>query len=161
MNHIFTEGGMVDTLQYSFYKEQGLNSAAQYLYSSGNHLPTELEFAKIIWPAAGASSSARELAQYVITLQQGKYFDLEHLESLWSPYRLNNGGTEGFSELENGYASGWQVISRQEHPAVSASGGDHSTIIIYPDEDLSIIVVTNLYGSLPIQFVDEVAQYYR
>ena len=35
-----------------------------------------------------------------------------------------------------------------------------STMIHYPEDNLSIVVLTNLLGSLPIQFVDEIAGLY-
>lgn len=55
----------------------------------------------------------------------------------------------------------WQVISRDQHPAVSASGGNAVTLIIYPREAMSIVVLTNVLGSLPIEFVDTIADFYR
>jgi tetratricopeptide (TPR) repeat protein len=52
------------------------------------------------------------------------------------------------------------VENRKAHRGVSASGGNANTLIIYPEDDLSIIVLTNLMGALPIQFVDEIASIY-
>ena len=106
------------------------------------------------------SATATELAQYAIALEQEKLLDKKYLKELWTPTRLNNGKTAGFSELENGYALGWQTILREQHPAVSASGGDSNSTVIYPEDNLAIIVLTNKLGSLPIFFIDEIAGFY-
>lgn len=104
------------------------------------------------------SSTATELANYLVSLQQGKL--VKELDMLWTPVKLNNGRTEAFNNKENGYAMGWQVTQRKYHPAISASGGDAVTVITYPEDKVSVIVLTNLLGGLPISFVDDIAAYY-
>ena len=135
------------------------NQARQYRYNrAGDLYVIQAAFAPYLRTAAGLNSTAQELAHYLIALQQGKLFkQKESLAALWQPTVLNNGKTAGFNRLENGYALGWQVIDRKHHPAISASGGNANTLIIYPEDDLAIVVLTNLVGSLPIQFVDEIA----
>ncbi len=135
--------------------------AQQYFYSNGNHHSMELNFPPILRPAAGMSANAHELAKFVLALQAHKIFDATYLNSLWKPHRLKDGNTAGFNDRENGYAAGWQVIARESNSAVSSSGGNAVTLIIYPEDNLSIIVLTNLLGSLPIEFVDEIAAYYH
>jgi CubicO group peptidase (beta-lactamase class C family) len=73
---------------------------------------------------------------------------------------LNNGKTEGFGNLLNGYAIGWFAVTRPNHPAVASVGGGRSAIFIYPKENLSIIVLTNLQGASPENFIDDIAKYY-
>jgi tetratricopeptide (TPR) repeat protein len=80
--------------------------------------------------------------------------------SLWAPAKLNNGKTGGFSTLLNGYAAGWPVIARTEHPAVAPVGGGRSALFVYPNDALSIIVLTNLSGGSPDVFIDEIAGFY-
>ena len=46
---------------------------------------------------------------------------------------------------------------RPEHPAAAAVGGGRSAVIVYPKDDLSIIVLTNLMGGSPEAFIDELA----
>ncbi|WP_444924108.1 serine hydrolase [Microbulbifer sp. DLAB2-AF] len=104
------------------------------------------------------NSTATEIAQYLIALQSKKL--IKNLHSLWTPITLKNGQTAGFNRVENGYAIGWQVIDRDHHRAVSASGGNAATMIHYPEDKLSIVVLTNLIGGLPIQFVDKIAAEY-
>ncbi len=79
------------------------------------------------------------------------------LDAWWKPDILNNGKTAGFSTLLNGYAAGWPVIDRAEHPAVAPVGGGRAALFVYPKDDLSIVVLTNLSGGSPDVFIDELA----
>ena len=158
---LLVKTGMHETAEHSFTIETSTNTVPQYVYSKSGHKQLPLNFPRILWPAAGMNASAKELAKFVIAVQSDKYFSSEQKAKLWAPNVLNNGKTAGFNSRENGYAAGWQVIDRELHPAVSASGGNAVTLIVYPQENLSIIVLTNLLGSLPIEFVDDIAAYYR
>jgi CubicO group peptidase (beta-lactamase class C family) len=137
------------------------NQANQYTLRRNGELRTVYgEFAPLMRTAAGMSATANELALYSIALQKGVLLNNASLKALWTPNTLNSGRTAGFSTFENGYAIGWQVEKRKIHRGVSASGGDANTLIIYPEDDLSIVVLTNRLGALPIQFVDEIASIY-
>ena len=158
---LLTETGMHVTAAQSFMIGNSTNAVPQYVFSKSGHQPLPLNFPRILWPAAGMNASAEELAKFVIALQSDKYFSSEYKAKLWVPNVLNNGKTAGFNNRENGYAAGWQVIEREIHPAVSASGGNAVTLIVYPQENLSVIVLTNVLGALPIEFVDDIAAHYR
>lgn len=135
------------------------NHARQYLHTGNNQYKNfYVEFPYLLRTAVGMNSTARELARYIIALQSKKL--VSNLDLLWSPVKLNNGKTSGFNQIENGYAMGWQTIDRPKHRAVSASGGNAVTMIVYPEDGVSLVVLTNLLGALPIQFVDEIAEQY-
>ncbi|WP_088843469.1 serine hydrolase domain-containing protein [Hymenobacter gelipurpurascens] len=110
--------------------------------------------------AAGLNSTAEELARWVLALQQGKLLKASSLPALWTPGVLNNGTQRGFSGFLNGYALGWPTISRAEHPAVAPVGGGRNALFVYPKDELAIIVLTNLQGANPDNFVDEIAAHY-
>ncbi|KZN47039.1 serine hydrolase domain-containing protein [Pseudoalteromonas luteoviolacea] len=136
------------------------NQARQYLYERKTKRFVNIygRFFYMMRTAAGMNSTATELAQYLIALQSNKL--VKNTKLLWNPIKLNNGKIGGFSKLENGYAIGWQVLDRKHYPAVSASGGNAVTMIHYPENNVSIVVLTNLAGALPIQFVDNIAAHY-
>ncbi|WP_046004624.1 serine hydrolase [Pseudoalteromonas rubra] len=135
------------------------NQTRQYIHLSENNYKNFYgEFPYILRTAAGMSSTATELANYIVSLQQGEL--VKDLNLLWTPVKLNNGRTEGFNNKENGYSMGWQVNQRKYHNAISASGANAVTMSIYPEDKVSVVVLTNLLGSLPITFVDEIAAYY-
>ena len=98
------------------------------------------------------------MADWIIALQNMQLLKQKSsLAALWSPAILNNGETGGFSSLLNGYAAGWPVITRPSHPAVAPVGGGRSAVFVYPNDELSIVVLTNLSGGLPDVFIDELA----
>jgi CubicO group peptidase (beta-lactamase class C family) len=111
--------------------------------------------------AAGINSTAEEMARWIIALQQGKLLKAKtSLMALWTPVVLNNGSLGGFGGLLNGYALGWPTISRPKHRAVGGIGGARVAFCIYPDDDLAVVILTNLQGSQPQELLDEVAGYY-
>ncbi|ADV81274.1 beta-lactamase [Terriglobus saanensis SP1PR4] len=55
---------------------------------------------------------------------------------------------------------GWPVMRRSSHRAITPVGGERFTVFVYPDDDLKIIVLTNLMGGSPQTFVDKIASLY-
>jgi CubicO group peptidase (beta-lactamase class C family) len=111
-------------------------------------------------PAAGLSSTAEEMARWLVALQQGKLLQPASLTTLWTPGRLNDGSQRGFGGKLNGYALGWPTVTRAEHPAVAPVGGGRSAVFLYPQDELAIVVLTNLQGASPERFVDALAACY-
>lgn len=127
----------------------------------GNQLRNTFEtFPPMLRTAAGMSSTAEEVARWIIALQQGQLLKTTSLPTLWTPGNLNNGTQRGFSRMLNGYALGWPTVTRPEHRAVAPVGGGRSALFIYPDDDLAIVVLTNLIGANPDVFMDEIAGHY-
>ncbi|MCJ8154534.1 beta-lactamase family protein [Chryseobacterium sp. SSA4.19] len=152
--------GMEKTIRSGFgaSKEVIANIASCYQFSKGRLNNMFFSFPPPLQTAAGMSSTANELAKWVIALQNMELLQKKSsLKALWKPDVLNNGKTAGFSRLLNGYAAGWPIIGRAEHPAVAPVGGGRSALFIYPEDDLSIIVLTNLSGGNPDRFIDELA----
>ena len=105
--------------------------------------------------AAGLNSTAEDMANWVIALLGGKLLhSSSSLETMWSPSVFNNGKTTQWS-------LGWGMNKfRKKHRAVGMSGGGRSAFLIYPDDDLAIIILTNLGGSYPEDFLEELAGVY-
>ncbi|MEN5231645.1 serine hydrolase [Sphingobacterium faecium] len=152
--------GMEKTIQSGFgaTKELVPNAANSYQFTKGKLQNMFFSFPSPLQPAAGMSSTAIELAKWIIALQHMVLIKQpDNLKELWKPDVLNNGKTAGFSTLLNGYAAGWPIVARAEHPAFAPVGGGRSAIFVYPKDDLSIIVLTNLSGGSPEVFIDELA----
>ena len=115
---------------------------------------------RLMSPAAGMNSKATELARYAIALQKGDLFENKSsLETLWTPGKLNNGKMVGRNSRQ-GYALGWELIGREEHPTMHVGGNANSAMIIYPKDNLSIVLLGNLIGSDPRTFMNEIAGFY-
>lgn len=106
--------------------------------------------------SAGLNTTAEELAAWIIALQKGKLLkNPESLKRMWSPIRFNNG-------TATNWTPGWGITKfRAEHKAVGMSGGGRSAFLVYPDDNLSVIVLTNLGGSMPEDFLEELAGVYN
>jgi CubicO group peptidase (beta-lactamase class C family) len=105
--------------------------------------------------ASGLNSSAQDMAKWIIALQSGKLLkSKETLHTMWSPITFNNGNPTP-------WALGWGMNKfRVQHKAVGMSGGGRAAFLVYPDDDLAVIVLTNLGGSYPEDFLEEIAGCY-
>lgn len=111
--------------------------------------------------ATGIISTSEDLAKWLIALQSGKLLNKpSSIDQMSATARLNNGNIGGFNKLTNGYALGWPTVVREEHPALAPVGGMRSALFVYPQDNLSIVVLTNLQGSSPEWFIDEIAGFY-
>jgi CubicO group peptidase (beta-lactamase class C family) len=141
---------------YTYFRNIGTDGKGRKKVSNVHEV-----FPPFLRTAAGMNSTAKEIAQWIMALQSGRLLkDQKSLTVLWTPGLLNNGTTSGFSNLLNGYSLGWPVVSRPEHPAVASVGGGRSAVFVYPEDNLSVIILTNLQGASPENFIDEVAGFY-
>lgn len=142
------------------------NQARNYTYyKTGKLTNLHEEFPKYLRTVAGMSSNANEIANWIISLQSGKLLNKSSLQKLWTPMAIKNGEIVGFNQYLNGYALGWPIVKRSIHPAVAAAGGNRSLLMIYPNDDLSIIVLSNLMAGIPVganpeTMLDEIAKFY-
>jgi tetratricopeptide (TPR) repeat protein len=56
---------------------------------------------------------------------------------------------------------GWVTKPRPKHRAVIATGGSRAAFFVYPEDDLAVVVLTNLAGAFPEEFIDELAGIYK
>ncbi len=115
-----------------------------------------LEILSFLRTAGGANSTAEEMAKWIIALQQGKLFKKKTtLDTLWTPGTYNNGNPTP-------WVLGWgNPIFRSKHKAIGTNGGMRTALIIYPDDDLAVVVLTNLKGCQPFNFIEEIASCYN
>lgn len=114
------------------------------------------EFAPSRRTGSGLNSTAEEMAKWIIALQTGKLLKTkEALKTMWLPITFNNG-------KPTNWALGWGVNKfRPKHWAVGMSGGGRSAFLVYPDDDLAVIALTNLGGSAPENWLEELAGIYN
>ncbi|KQM22673.1 serine hydrolase [Chryseobacterium sp. Leaf201] len=117
---------------------------------------TYTEFPDFIRTGAGLNSTAEDMATWIMALQNGRLFQkASTLDRMWSPGKFNNG-------TPTSWARGWGITKlRKNHKAIGMSGGNRSALLVYPDDHLAIIVLTNLAGSAPEDFIEEIAGCYN
>lgn len=113
------------------------------------------EFSPFLRTASGINSTTEDLAQWIIALQQGKLLKTKSaLETLWTAGKFNNGSPTQ-------WALGWVTKPRLKHSAVIATGGSRAALFVYPNDDLAVVILTNLAGAFPEEFIDELAGIYN
>jgi len=113
------------------------------------------EFPTFRRTASGINSTAEDIARWIIALEQGKLLKTKTVfDTLWTAGKFNNGSPTQ-------WALGWLTKPRPQHSAVIATGGSRAAFFVYPDDDLAIVVLTNLAGAFPEEFIDELAGIYK
>lgn len=113
------------------------------------------EFPPFRRTASGMNSTAVDIANWIIALQQGKLLRTKTaVKTLWTAGTYNNGAATQ-------WALGWMTKPRAKHSAMIATGGGRSAFFVYPADDLAVVVLTNLAGASPEEFIDELAGYYN
>ena len=168
----FAEVFKTDQFQVAGMKSTGfgdsrdviLNKTPTYRYVNrldGEKLTNEkltidyAEFPPFRRTASGMNSNSEDLARWLIALQQGKLLKTKSaLDTLWQAGTFNDGSATS-------WAIGWMTKPRPKHRAVIATGGSRAAFFVYPEDDLAIVVLTNLAGAFPEDFVDEIAGIYN
>ncbi len=154
----FRPAGMKHTVSGDFFSVIP-HSAETYIYARylyGEKLPAPQliknyeEFAPYRRAASGLKSTAHELGSWIAALQRGQLLNAPALKTLWTAGVYNNG-------KPTLWALGWMTKPRSKHPAVAATGGSRSAFFVYPEDNLGIVVLTNLNGGTPEDFIDEIA----
>lgn len=110
--------------------------------------------------SAGIYSTATEIAQWIIALQNHQLIKEENLKTLWAPMTLNSEKAQGMSDLLNGYAIGFYTSSRIKNPVIASIGGVMSGMYIYPKDNIAVIILTNSHGFHPEDYLEEIANLY-
>jgi CubicO group peptidase (beta-lactamase class C family) len=113
------------------------------------------EMPKTKMTSSGINSTAKDVALWTIALQQGKLLKTkEALNTLWTAGKYNNGSPTQ-------WAMGWVTKPRPKHRAIISTGGSRSAFFVYPEDDLTVVVLTNLVGGYAEDFIDELAGIYQ
>lgn len=149
---IFRARGMNSTRVNSF-TDVVPNRATGYSWA-GDHTTNAA-----LWPISGRAgagslvSTVLDMAKWDAALYGEKLLKRASLEEMWKPVRLNNGSTAG-------YGYGWGTTEYRGHRLVAHSGGLpgwSSDIARFPDDRLTVIVLTNRDGVEPARLSLQIA----
>ncbi len=107
-----------------------------------------------LWAGGGIQTTAEELSRWIIALSDGRLIRKDDLGRMWTPETLNSGA-------DGEWALGWPVLHAAPKREVAGIGGARAAFVVYPDEGLAIIVLTNLAGANPQRFIPGIAAFYR
>ena len=111
------------------------------------------EFPPALRTGAGIVTSAGELANWLIALRQGRLLKPDSVSAMWAAAPLAEG-------KPGPWALGWPAIRAGATRAVAGIGGGRSAFYVYPEQDLAVVILSNLAGGAPEQLIDAVASFY-
>ena len=85
----------------------------------------------------GIFSTVKDLVKWEAALTGGKVVKLSSLDQMWTPVKLNDG-------TSHPYGFGWGVDERRGHRLISHTGITGTEYSRFPDDGLTVIVLTNL-----------------
>lgn len=133
--------GRARTYRYRGGAVQGQTRAVEHAWD---------EFSPFMRTAGGLNASASDVANWLIALADDTLLTPASRRTLWSPGRFNNGRA-------GPWAMGWPVSDHGGHQVAAGIGGRRSAFFVYPHDDLAVVVLTNLAGANPEEFIDEIA----
>lgn len=107
-----------------------------------------------LWAGGGIQTAADEVARWIIALSNGKLISTANVKNMWTQEKLNSGA-------DGDWAAGWPVLQTSPNRQVAGIGGARAAFIVYPDDRLAIIVLTNLAGANPQRFIPQIAKLYK
>lgn len=151
-----------ETAGFAHFEDINVNQARDYIINAEGRLVNVLtHFPASIRAGAGMSSTANELAKWSIALQNNVFFENKaSLSKLWLEAPLINDNWINNNPNKHPYALGWYMVNRSLNKKFVTVGGGQSALAIYPNDELSIVILTNLAGANPENIMDELAEFY-
>lgn len=106
-----------------------------------------------LWAGGGMLTTADDVAQWLVALSGDRLINAGSARRMWTPERLNDGS-------DSAWGDGWAVLQSGPDRRVAGMGGARSAFIVYPDQRLAIVVLTNLVGANPQNFIPRIAAFY-
>lgn len=121
------------------------NRASGYLLDNAGLRNGEYVAGSVLgYPGGGLRSTVLDLAKWDIALTEGRILKPGTRALMWSKAKLNDGS-------ESGYGFGWAIGEANGRRVLSHTGshgtGFASVIQRYPDDGLSVIILSNLGGA--------------
>jgi len=119
-----------------------------------------IDYQDFLLATGGLNASLKDMVNWDRALRERTILSEKSLKQLWTPVTLSDGIIFRLDGDLLGYALGWSTIDRPTHRAVWTSGGSTVSYHRYPDDDLSVIVLTNCQGAGPNGLAEGVAGFY-
>ena len=121
--------------------------------------PTTVNYPSFIHTAAGLNATALDLARFAEAVANGRLLAKETADRMWTAVKLADGTTFRM-EKTLGVGLGWIVDDVPGHRSVGGTGGSSVAFRHYRDDDLTVVVLTNLQGIDPDAMCDSIAALY-
>jgi CubicO group peptidase (beta-lactamase class C family) len=111
------------------------------------------EISPFLRTASSLHTTADEIARWIVALNKGQLLSAGARKEMWTAGKMPDG-------KPTAWALGWPAYPRAEHPAVAGIGGAMAAFYVYPEDDVAVVILTNVIGGQPEQFIEQVAQLY-
>ena len=109
------------------------------------------EFPPMLRTCGGMNSTAEDIARWLVALQRGELLRRRSsLVGLRTALPLNDGSP-------GPWGIGGRVIPRRSHPVFYGVGAAKAAFGVYPQDDLALVVLTNLSADMGLPFMDGIA----
>ncbi|HVJ62884.1 MAG TPA: serine hydrolase domain-containing protein, partial [Tahibacter sp.] len=102
----------------------------------------------------GIQTTADDVARWIVALSSGRLISAAGIKRMWTPEKLNNGS-------DGPWSAGWPVLATSPARQVAGIGGSRAAFVVYPDEGLAVVMLTNLVGADPQNIIPKIAALYR
>jgi CubicO group peptidase (beta-lactamase class C family) len=119
--------------------------ASKYVWKGGRWINAEFPFETEQISDSKMLSTVHDLARWDAALTSGRILSHQSRQAMWTPVRLNDGKTADYGF--GWFLDAWQGHRRTYHMGASFNG-NRTYITRFPDDGLSVIVLTN--GGTPV-----------
>lgn len=150
---IFKPAGMSATRTTNF-SEIIMNRANAYSLQDGKLQNAEVYLA--LRPSGAFLSTVSDLAKWEATLHTSKFLKAETRKIMWTPFKFNDG-------KDSVYGLGWRIDEVNGRKQIHHGGslnGFKSEFARFPEDKITIIVLTNLNEVVPSEIAVGVAGFY-
>jgi CubicO group peptidase (beta-lactamase class C family) len=153
---VFLPAGMDDSLIYDHTEPEIANRVWGYEPSTDGFKLNDYDELNHITGSGGMYATLEDFHAWDSYLNQVTIVSEQTLHQGWTRYVLNNG-----DEIDYGF--GWRLDQRRGHRRIAHGGswvGFRTSIARYPDESLTIVVLTNRTDGNPGSYVDRITDIY-
>ncbi len=144
---------MYTILEPSLDRIWALGSEDEPVVSPDRVYAVSYVYPRFQFTGAGLNSNIEDMTKWELALASGRVLKSSTLDEVATAFKLNDG--------ENGpWGLGWFAGTRNGHRTMEMGGGWATRHLRLPDDDLSVIVLTNLQGSDPRSLAMGVAGMY-
>lgn len=154
-DRVFLPAGMTRSVAHV----EGVDTVPERAYGAdlkdGKWIKTDQSNTSAVLGDGGVYTNATDLSHWVHTLWTGPLPGKELQQRAWTPFTLNDG-------LPGPYGFGWFVDTDRGHRRLSHHGETHgftNGFLMYPDDRVAVIVLTNRIGGGPWDLAQQVADH--
>jgi len=102
--------------------------------------------------------SVKEVSNWIMSLQENNFF--EHKANINTPLNCPTKSKHKTSNTSSKCILNWKQNVRTDHPVIIGESSEQLSISIYPQDNLSIVLLSRNVSSIPENFNDDIASFY-